>query len=165
MFVQEYNFNIKQNYGVNFLSQLLVILTFLELAISSNCVVNRLLIKDDAFANMWITQGRINVYDGVENRLHCSMKCERLDACVSFFYNPKTCKCQVNSVIYLSTDGSVINVGAVYFRSHMGKIYLFIYLFINLFICLFICLFRLFVSCFINSLVVWFACHVLSSFD
>ena len=115
---------MKENSGANLLCQLLVILTVLELTESSNCVVKPLFIKDDSFTNLWITQGRVNVYDGVENRLHCAVKCERLDACVSFFYNPKTSKCQVNSVIYLSKDGSVVTVGTTYFRAYRGKNYL-----------------------------------------
>ena len=138
MVIQKYYFNIKQNYGVNLLCLLLVISTNLELVKSVNCVLEPWFIQDDSFANLWNTQGRVNGYDGVENRLHCSAKCQRLDACVSFFYNPKTSKCQVNSVIYLSKAGQVTTVGATYFRKYKGKNYTFYLLYYIIYIHTFI---------------------------
>ncbi|XP_041376524.1 zona pellucida sperm-binding protein 3 receptor-like isoform X2 [Gigantopelta aegis] len=119
MFVNILYCNFGRNYGQYLLFQLFVIATVSDLVKSSSCKEDITYIRDDAFFNSRLTEGKIRTHIGVENQAKCAVKCNRDSNCISFFYKKNSGTCQINSVIYLSTSGSVADEGFVYFRENM----------------------------------------------
>ncbi|XP_041367002.1 uncharacterized protein LOC121381721 [Gigantopelta aegis] len=119
MFIHVQSFNNRRNCDMYLLFQLFAVSTVLELVKSLSCAEDSTFIKDKSFSNLRILEGGIRNHDGVENQASCSLKCERRSDCRSFFFNKNTAKCQINSVIYLSKDGSEVDEGAAFFRKKM----------------------------------------------
>ncbi|XP_041367342.1 A disintegrin and metalloproteinase with thrombospondin motifs 20-like isoform X2 [Gigantopelta aegis] len=113
------SFNNRRNCDMYLLFQLFALSTVLELVKSLSCAEDSTFIKDKSFSNLRILEGEIRNHDGVENQASCALKCKRRSDCRSFFFNKNTAKCQINSVIYLSKDGSEVDEGAVFFRKKM----------------------------------------------
>ncbi|XP_041366706.1 uncharacterized protein LOC121381453 [Gigantopelta aegis] len=104
---------------MHLLFHLISVASVLNLVQSPGCEEKITFTRDDLFSNLGLTEGRIRTQAGVENQAKCAVKCNRLSNCKSFFFNKNSGKCQTNSVIYLSTAGSVDAEGFVYFRKQM----------------------------------------------
>ncbi|XP_041367221.1 sushi, von Willebrand factor type A, EGF and pentraxin domain-containing protein 1-like [Gigantopelta aegis] len=111
--------NFGRNHGKYLLFQLFVIAKVSDLVKSSSCETDITFIRDDVFSNSRLTEGRIRTHSGVANQATCSVKCDRHTNCKSFFFKRNSGTCQINSLIYLSTAGSVADEGFVYFRKNM----------------------------------------------
>ncbi|XP_041376617.1 uncharacterized protein LOC121389067 [Gigantopelta aegis] len=117
MFFKTYSINIGRNYGIRLLLQLILFATVLVLVESLNCVEISTFIRENSFSNLLLTEGRIRTHVGVQNDGDCAVRCEINPDCKSFFFNKNSRTCQTNSVIHLTTAGSVFDQGSLYFRT------------------------------------------------
>ncbi|XP_041367693.1 uncharacterized protein LOC121382232 [Gigantopelta aegis] len=113
MFVKIGFFHFRRNSGMYLLFQLISVASVLDLVQSPVCEEEITFIRDDLFSNLSLKEA------GVENQAKCAVICDRLSDCKLFFFHKNSGKCQTNSVIYLSTAGSVDAEGFVYFRKEM----------------------------------------------
>ena len=83
--------------------------------------INQIFMKDKTFCDLKISDGILATKTAIQNKAVCAFTCNGHNGCVSFFYNSADKTCQLNSVIYLSTDGSEPTSGVVYYRQQLGK--------------------------------------------
>ncbi|XP_041375517.1 CUB and sushi domain-containing protein 1-like [Gigantopelta aegis] len=117
MFFKTCSINIGRNYGIFLLLRLILFATVLWLVESLNCVDISIFIRENSFSNLLLAEGRIRTHVGVQNDGDCAVRCQIHPDCKSFFFNKNSRTCQTNSVIHLTTAGSVLDEGSLYFRT------------------------------------------------
>lgn len=77
--------------------------------------------RRENLTNLLVTDRLLQIHDGVESSIHCSILCLDESPCVSFFYSPLSSACRLHSITLGKVSEIAPDNGSQYFVMQRGR--------------------------------------------
>lgn len=113
-------------------------IVFQTVALTYFCIVIKILLRSSSavefrtessfrrhnLTDRFTTDRLLQIHNGIDSTIHCSILCVENPLCVSFFHSPPAAQCRLHSFIVGNVTETTTDSGSVYFVLKRGTVFI-----------------------------------------